>query len=306
MKQLTYIKRGRLRWDEVPDPVLDAPTSALVRPLAVARCDLDAAFLRKNIPGRFRLGRLLGLVDPHIARWMRPDLLKGPFPLGHECVAEVVEKGAEVEGLAVGARVVVPFQVSCGACPLCRGGLTAHCETHGSFDMYGGVGRHTARGGMLSDRVLVPHAGHMLVPLPAGLDPVDLASASDNIPDAWSRTAPDLLGGRGKEVLVVGGSARSIGLYCVAFAAAMGAARVDYLETDAERLRIAAALGGNPVKGGWSRLERQYDLVINGTNRTEAIGEAVSRLRPGGVCTSLNIYFGKSVPVPFFQLYAKT
>ena len=294
MQQLTYIKPGLLRWDEVPQPKLEDPASALVRPFAVARCDLDAAFLRKNIFRRFRLGRLLGLVDFNIADWMRPDLLKGPFPMGHECVAEVMETGAEVSGFFPGDRVVIPFQVSCGNCPICADGLTSQCEKYGPFDMYGGVGKHTVRGGMFSDAVLVPHAQHMLIPLPPDLDPVALASASDNLPDAWSRIAPALLDCPGKEVLVVGGSARSIGLYCVAFAAAMGAARVDFLETDPERLQIATSVGGNALNGDLTAVDRQYDLVVNGTNRPRG-GGRIDSLPETGRGLHLNEYLFRQI-----------
>jgi len=41
VQQLTFVRRGRLEWREVPDPKLEGPVEALVRPLAVARCDLD-------------------------------------------------------------------------------------------------------------------------------------------------------------------------------------------------------------------------------------------------------------------------
>ncbi|MDA8016036.1 MAG: alcohol dehydrogenase catalytic domain-containing protein [Thermoanaerobaculia bacterium] len=305
MRQLTYLKPGALRWDEVPEPSLKDSTSALVRPFVVARCDLDAVFLRHNVARTLRLGRLLHQVDPSVADTVGTDYLRGPFPMGHECVAEVLEVGADVHGFSRGDRVVVPFQISCGTCPMCTRSLTSQCETHGSFDMFGGIGRDTARGGMLSDVVLVPQAQRMLIPVPASLDPLDLASASDNLPDAWSRVAPELLGSPGKDVLVLGGSARSISLYCVAFAVAMQASRVDYSDRNSERCAIASNLGATIVEAPVAATSRRYDLVVNGSSRRSAIAESIRCLRPGGVCTSMSIYFNKSVPVPFFQLYAK-
>jgi threonine dehydrogenase-like Zn-dependent dehydrogenase len=41
----------------------------------------------------------------------------------------VVEVGAEVRNLSVGDRVVVPFNISCGECFMCRRGLQSQCET---------------------------------------------------------------------------------------------------------------------------------------------------------------------------------
>jgi len=83
----------------------------------------------------------------------------------------------------------------------------------------------------------------MLVKLPAGIDPVAVASASDNIPDGWRTVGPQLAADPGAEVLVVGGDngPHSIGLYAAGLAAALGAARVTYLDQDPRRLAIAAA-----------------------------------------------------------------
>ena len=40
--------------------------------------------------------------------------------LGHEITGEVIEKGADVETLAIGDLVTVPFNVACGRCRTCR------------------------------------------------------------------------------------------------------------------------------------------------------------------------------------------
>ena len=41
MRQLTYIEKDRLEWREAPEPRIEAEGEALVRPVAVATCDLD-------------------------------------------------------------------------------------------------------------------------------------------------------------------------------------------------------------------------------------------------------------------------
>lgn len=90
MRQLAFVEPGRLEWQEaaVPEP---APGQAVIRPLAVARCDLDAAMAAFG-------------------------LFAGPYPVGHEIAGEVVEVGSGVTRLRPGQRVAVPFQVSCGRC----------------------------------------------------------------------------------------------------------------------------------------------------------------------------------------------
>src|SRR5438477_546151 len=103
MRALLFVEPGRLLYDDVPAPRLQGPGEALVRPVASSRCDLDAVIVRGLAP------------------------VAGPFALGHECVAEVVEVGAAVRTVAPRQRVVVPFAISCGACERCARGLTAHC-----------------------------------------------------------------------------------------------------------------------------------------------------------------------------------
>lgn len=97
MRQLTFVGPGNFEWRDVPAPRLEADTDALVRPLAVARCDLDL----------------------YIALGTTP--FKGPFAFGHESVGEVIDAGPKA-GVVLGQKVVVPFQLSCGRCDSCRRG----------------------------------------------------------------------------------------------------------------------------------------------------------------------------------------
>jgi alcohol dehydrogenase len=150
MRQLTFIRPGQFEWHDVPAPALAADTDAIVRPLVVARCDLDL----------------------YIAAGILP--YPGPFAFGHEAIAEVVDAGPKA-GVSPGDRVVVPFQLSCGRCDTCRRGFTNTCEAFAPRAAYGlkptsGV----EYGGALSERMRVPFADFMLVRLPQGLDPVDV------------------------------------------------------------------------------------------------------------------------------------
>lgn len=77
----------------------------------------------------------------------------------------------------------------------------------------------------------VPQADAMLVALPDGMDPVTVASASDNIPDAWRAVGPQLTIDPGADVLVVGGNPPSIGLYAAGIAVALGST-VTYFDND--------------------------------------------------------------------------
>ena len=211
MKQLIYQKKNTLVWDNVAEPTI-GKDDALVRPFVVARCDLDAAFLFRNTYQMVAIGRLFDQIDRTVGQIIRKNLFQGPFPFGHECVAEIVEIGADVKNFRIGQKVVVPFQLSCGECPICASGLTSQCEVTGSFNMYSGIGKHVSNGGTMSDLVKVPFANKMLIPIPEGMNWEGLGSASDNLPDAWSRVAPHLLYSPNKRVLIIGGAAKSVGL----------------------------------------------------------------------------------------------
>jgi alcohol dehydrogenase len=158
-------------------------------------------------------------------------------------------------------------------------------------------------GGALSDLVRVPYADAMLVLLPAGVDPAVLASASDNIPDAWRTVAPQLERRPGAEVLIVAGGARSIALYAVNVALALGASRVVYLDTDESRLRVAGALGAETVGGEPPHRIGPFPITVNASLTHEGLACAIRSTDPGGVCTSVAIMAESETPMPLFEMY---
>jgi threonine dehydrogenase-like Zn-dependent dehydrogenase len=298
MRQLTFIKPGKFEWQDVAAPKLTADTDAIVKPIAVARCDLDLYIAAGVVP------------------------YPGPFAFGHEAVAEVVDAGPKAN-VKPGDRVVVPFQLSCGRCETCKRGHTNTCEAFAPRSAYGlkptsGV----EYGGALAERMLVPFADHMLVRLPAALDPIAVASAADNVPDGWRAVAPHLKARPGANVLVVGGLAQSVGLYAAGAARACGAGRVLYLDDDparraaatrlgavAEPLQLAerrgtpkASTGGSPLALGGG--PEQFDVTVDAAGNVDALDFVISSTAPNGVCTSVAIYFGPT-PIPLTKMYGK-
>src|SRR3954451_3426927 len=216
MRQLTFLEAGKVEWRDVPEPALQGDGEAIVRPLSVATCDLDAVLMQGRAP------------------------YKGPFGLGHEGVAEVVDAG-DGTGLEPGQRVSISFQIFCGECGPCKEGRTASCDATPPMAMYGlTIGGDW--GGFLSDAVRVPYANAMLFPLPDGVDVAAAASASDNMPDAWRTVGPQLAQHPGASVLIAGG-AGSIGVYAAGIALALGAERVVYADTDEGRRALAEGYG---------------------------------------------------------------
>jgi alcohol dehydrogenase len=281
MRQLTFVKPGqRLEWREVPEPRLEGPGEAIVRPLVVASCDLDKAVVHGQTP------------------WA------GPFAFGHEFIAEVVEVGDGVRRVRPGELVVVPFQISCGACARCARGLTGSCTTVKAGAMYGLGPLGGEWGGALSDLVRVPFADAMLLPSPPGIAPASIASASDNLPDAWRAVGPGLEEHPGAPVLIVGGlGGASIGLYAVAIAKALGASQVDYCDADPDRLEKAHALGARPIEVGDAFPQRlgSYPITVS-AGPWQGLVCALRSTEPAGVCTSVGIYF-QPPRLPLLEMY---
>jgi alcohol dehydrogenase len=265
----------RLEWWEVDDPRIEDSRDALVRPLAVAACDMDFRMIRGETP------------------------LGGPIALGHEVVAEVVDAGDDsaAGGVAPGDVVVVPFQISCGGCAQCVAGHSSMCESVPRRSMYGFGAMGGPWGGALSDRMRVPFADHMLVPLPDGVDPVAAASVSDNIADAWRCVAPFVK--EGDRVLVAGGGAPSIALYAVTIARALGASEVAYLDDDADRTALAAELGARSVDDA----PGPYEVTVDASVNPEHLATALRSTAPCGTCTSVGIYWTPTTPVPLLEMY---
>jgi threonine dehydrogenase-like Zn-dependent dehydrogenase len=294
MRQLTCTGPGVVEWRDVPPPELAAPGDALVRPVAVARCEIDPPLI---------------LAGPRSA--------DGPgfgFALGHEAVVEVVELGADLAsatppGLGVGQLALCSFQVSCGTCAACTGGRSGVCDSLPILSDYGMQPLSgTEYGGMLSDLVRVPHATTMLVPVPAGFDPArlaHLASVPDNVVDGYRSVAPHLAESPGLDVLVVIHGNRSIGLYAALSALALGAGSVTVESDDPVVLERAEAIGTKPVTTDLGRHQARYPLVVDCGTRAEGLLHAVDSVANEGVLHSVSYYLDPSITLPLGKMYTR-
>lgn len=283
MRGLVFEQAGVLGWAEQADPELPAG-GALVRPLAVARCDLDLAMAASGV-------------------------FPGPFVVGHECVGEVVEVDEAVSAVSVGQRVVVPFQVSCGACAPCRAARFAACTTHraraGAAFGFGPAGG--GHGGAVADLLAVPHADHLLLPAPADVPTEALCLLADNVSDGYRTVAEHLSREPGADVLVVGGFAASIGLYAVAGAVALGAGQVRYVDDDPHRCATAERLGASVVQheGDWPRRFDRARITVDNTGSEQGLAAVLRSTDDYGYCSSVAIHFQPTTAVPLLEMYTR-
>ena len=213
---------------DVPDPKIEEPTDAVIRVTSTAICGSDL--------------HLYGVLGPY---------LKPGDVLGHEAMGVVEEVGPEAAGhLAVGDRVVVPFNISCGHCWMCERGWFAQCETTQvrsegkGATLFGYTSLYGAVPGGQAEYLRVPQAQFGPIKIPDGTPDEQFLFLSDVLPTAWQAVAyaniPD-----GGSVAVFG--LGPIGQMCVRIARHLGAGRVIGIDSVPERLALAERWGAEPM-----------------------------------------------------------
>ncbi|MEU1973500.1 zinc-dependent alcohol dehydrogenase [Microbacterium sp. NPDC019599] len=168
MRALTWQGRRKVSVETVPDPVIEEPTDAIVKITSTAICGSDL----------------------HLYELFGPFLDTGDI-LGHEPMGVVVEVGADVTNLAVGDRVVVPFNIACGHCFMCRRGLQSQCETtqvreYGSgAALFGYTKLYGQVPGGQAEFLRVPHADYNSIRVGDDLPDQRYLFLSDILPTAW-------------------------------------------------------------------------------------------------------------------------
>lgn len=201
---------------ERPDPVIQAPTDALVRVTLACVCGSDLWYYR-------------GL-SPH-------DL----GAIGHEFIGLVDAVGSDVRDLHVGDLVVAPFTWADGTCAICRAGWSSNC-LHG-----GGFGNHGIDGGQ-GEAVRVPFADATLVKVPgSGHSDETLRSilALSDVACTGHHAAVSAGVGPGMTVAVVGDGA--VGLSAVLAAKRLGADRIIALSRNPARQIVAREFGATDI-----------------------------------------------------------
>lgn len=168
MKAVTWQGRRDIRVEEVPDPTIVEDTDAIIEVTSTGLCGSDL----------------------HLYETLGAFLHPGDV-LGHEAMGRVVATGAAVPQLAVGDRVVVPFQIACGHCPMCARGLQTQCETtqvtdhHMGAALFGYTDLYGAVPGGQAELLRVPHADYGPIKVDDGPPDDRYLFLSDVAPTAW-------------------------------------------------------------------------------------------------------------------------
>jgi threonine dehydrogenase-like Zn-dependent dehydrogenase len=224
MKALTFHGRRDVRVDEVPDPKIEQPTDAVVRITSTAICGSD-----------LHLYEVLGM------------FIEEGDVLGHEPMGIVEEVGSEVSQIKAGDRVVIPFNISCGECWMCKEKLFAQCETTQNREqekgasLFGYTKLYGEVPGGQAEYLRVPqaHFGPIKVPENGAPDERYLF-LSDVLPTAWQAAEYAAIP-KGGSVAVYG--LGPIGQMCARIARHKGADTVIGVDSVPERLEMARRHG---------------------------------------------------------------
>jgi len=168
MKALTWQASNTVSVEEVPDPQIQEPTDAVIRVTSTAICGSDL----------------------HLYEVLTPFMDEGDI-IGHEPMGVVEEVGSAVTHIKPGDRVVIPFNVSCGHCFMCRQGLQSQCETtqvreYGTGAQFLGYSRlYGSVPGGQAEYLRVPHADYGAIKVPNVGEDERYLFLSDVVPTAW-------------------------------------------------------------------------------------------------------------------------
>jgi 2-desacetyl-2-hydroxyethyl bacteriochlorophyllide A dehydrogenase len=268
MKAVLVNADGSITYETVADPTPEAG-EVIVRVGAAGICGTD-----------------LHIIDREI---QFADL---PVIPGHELAGTVVALGEGVTNVAEGDRVAVAPGVFCGVCRFCRRGRFNLCEAPQ------GIG--ITRNGGAAEFVSVPAANCHLIP-----DSMSMAAAALVEPLSCALHGFDLLPRQTDDRYLVYG-AGTMGLLMTGLAANSGTGGVDVVDTDANRLLAASAVGAKRVATSADEFNETYgwDTVIDCTGAPAAIEDGLSRVDRGGTFQNFGVARGDAtVSYSPFRVY---
>ncbi|WNI26701.1 zinc-dependent alcohol dehydrogenase family protein [Streptomyces sp. ITFR-16] len=236
---------GKVSVETVPDPT-PGPRDVVVAVKACGLCGTDLHILQ----GEFA-----------------PAL---PIIPGHEFAGEIVETGSEVTELAVGDKVAVDPSLHCHECHYCRSGRGNLCDNWNAIGV--------SKPGGAAEFAVAPVANCVKLP-----DHVDVNSAALIEPLSCAVRGYDVLKSTlGAEVLIYGSG--TMGLMMLELAKRTGAASVDVLDVNPDRLTTAVKLGVSRSAASAEELEtvRGWDVVVDATGNAGAIQDGLGRVAKGG------------------------
>ena len=218
--------------------------------------------------------------DMHIFEWnawARSVGIELPYIMGHECCGDVVAVGEGVSAVKVGDKVAGETHIPCGHCYQCMNGEQHICANLKMF------GIHT--NGCFAQYAVIPAV--CARPIPREIS-CDIGAVMEPLGTAVRAASEMQVAGANVMVLGCG----PIGLFAVAAALSMGAAKIFATDISPARLEIAQIMGAtqalNPLTQDVAQIVLTktgnfgVDVVIEASGNVEALKDSFRYLRKGG------------------------
>ena len=323
MRAVVWHGKEDVRVDNVPDPIIQESTDAIIKITSTAICGSDLHLYAKLSP-----------------------LMRAGDIIGHEPMGIVEEVGSDVEHIAPGDRVVIPFNISCGHCYFCDQQLYSQCETTRDTgklaqgvnllgrgrgaSLFGYTHVYGAVPGGQAEYLRVPQAHFGPIKVPEGPPDERFLYLSDVLPTSWQAVAyADIPEGGTVGIWGLG----PIGQMCARIAMHLGAGRVIGVDNVPERLAMASKHGVQTVD--YSAVDSVRDVILNLTDgrgvdsaidavgmeaggslvgsilqttklqldRATALRDSMSAVRRGGTLSLTGVYAGPIQAFPLGDLF---
>lgn len=288
MKAVVYHGPGEKKWEEVPDPQIQAATDVIVQVDTTTICGTDLHILKGDVPA---------VTDGRV--------------LGHEGVGTIVEVGSAVNTLKEGDRVIISCVSSCGSCSYCQQRLPSHCLNEEGASGVGWILGHLIDGTQ-AEYVRIPFAENSLHKLPEGVSNEAGLVLSDILPTGFEIGVRNGRVKPGDVVAVIG--AGPVGLSAIMTTGLYGASRVIAVDLDDNRLELARRFGAtdtvNNSESGWQEKVMAMTDGLGVDTSMEAVGipatfdAAIDIIRPGGTVANIGVH-GTSVDLALQDLWIK-
>ena len=156
--------------------------------------------------------------------------IKLPLIMGHEIAGEVVEVGADVNGIRVGDRGVIHFYLTCGECVFCRSNRETICARplgRFGFSVDGGFAEYLSA------------PARNFIPIPASLPFTEASILCDAVATTYRALSKAAIQS-GEQVLIMG--LGGLGLHAAQIARALGASVIG-VDINEAKLELAEKLG---------------------------------------------------------------
>jgi alcohol dehydrogenase len=283
MKALVYKGPGVKAWEEVPNPMVQADTDAIIRVDCTTICGSDLHILKGDVP----------------------EVTKGRI-LGHEAVGTVDSVGSAVTTIVPGDRVLISCISACGRCRYCREARYGQCLGGGGWIL-----GHLIDGTQ-AEFVRVPFADTSTYRVPEGANDEEILMLADILPTAYE---VGVLNGHvqpGDTVAVVG--AGPIGLSAILGAQLYSPSHIIAIDLADARLEAAKIFGADLMvnNGRDDPIAFVHELTggLGVDVAIEAVGVPASfelcteLVRPGGHVANIGVH-GKPAVLHLEKLWTR-